>query len=1020
MPKAKDVFKTRGLMLLALAVPVSIAPLYMNSATPLPAPVAAVSTADTPGPAVASKPSRYGLLTSSRWEYGASFKKEELSPVANTNPNPEPQPHRDHPYDVAVSLDGKKLYVTLMGSEAEPGNQVAVFNIAARRVIKRIQVGSSPCYIGVHPGGRYMVVLNRFSNYASVIDTKADKVVSEIPLDFYCNYMVYTRDGKRAYVSNRYLNQILVVDVDAGPGHYKAAIRPLGGFDDKAFLKKPAKGKNVHQILNTSCGATQCHQRTRGSYYAGTDPLKAYFSAIENSTPGDPNESVLLRAVLSVVEGGIADDRSGNNFHAGGQVVWKKSDADYQTVAQWVKSSRLGPGIPVGNFGSKPLAMTLNSDETLLYVGNVGTQDISIVDLKKNEEVTGIYTQNIITDLEMYRDPQRGREFLIALSLGVGYGAAKERDPFGGETADPNHPAAQFTVLRDIETTEPLPHEQQTLLGPFDAVDGTAAFKMADIQNDVLVVDTKRLKIPPRTKNGQLQYAVRASRYEAHRDWVRYTSDSAEILPQDLSGDIPPELQRVVGAFPENVTIQGDRVFIAMLGTYELVEWKINPDAEEPSDILEPVAVYKTGIMPRSTVAGPPGTPAKDLVFTANFMGETVSVIDRKAGTSTEYAVGDLSRPVPDSDAERGEMFVHTTVFSVDQDTTCMSCHPYDTSDSRGWGAGQAIAQMHDGKFVNGGLLGIPQMRNLFATQPFYFEGTHTTFDAQFDDAREHVALQGFLTPNPHGDFTDIFCITPPGEREAEHEEIQDKMTTAQWGDVYFDLMARRNVMIRQLTMKYFGKAFNFRDFQRFIGEFQASETRLMPNPFDQNHPSVKRGRLLFGDLAVGCVVCHAPPQFTNKNEELSNNNERALPSLISFTPRELAFTLVSPHWMDAKNGYERDVEYWEEGRVERVQGMVTTFPLRGLFDRPFAFLHHGRAMSVRETFAAPDHYALRKFKYSPLRGGEEVRPSGRERGFNELSFLKEKTYMMDTHGATSHLNARQVADLENFMLSIE
>ena len=457
-----------------------------------------------------------------------------------------------------------------------------------------------------------------------------------------------------------------------------------------------------------------------------------------------------------------------------------------------------------------------------------------------------------------------------------------------------------------------------------------------------------------------------------------------------------------------------------MLGTYELVEWKIDPEACEPSDILEPVAVYKTGLMPRSVVAGPPGTPSEGLVFTANFMGETISIIDTKTSTSKEYIVGDLSRPVPDSDSERGEMFVHTMVFSVDQDTSCMSCHIYDTSDARGWGAGQAIAQMRDGKFVNGGLLALPQMKNLYATQPFYFEGTHTTFDAQFDDAREHVALQGFLTPNPHGDFTNVFCTTPPEERKPEHEEIQDKMTTAQWGDIYHDLMARRDEMIRRRTMQYFGKAFNFRDFQRFIGEFQASETRLVPNPFDQDNPSVKRGKLLFGDLAVGCVVCHAPPQFTDKSEILYNNYERTLPSLISFTPRELAFTLVGPHWMDTANGYERDVEYWEKGRVERVQGMVTTFPLRGLFDRPFSFLHHGRAMSVRETFAAPDHYSLRKFKYSPLRGGEEVRPSGRERGFNELSFLEEKTYMMDTHGATSHLNARQVQDMENFLLTIE
>jgi hypothetical protein len=407
-------------------------------------------------------------------------------------------------------------------------------------------------------------------------------------------------------------------------------------------------------------------------------------------------------------------------------------------------------------------------------------------------------------------------------------------------------------------------------------------------------------------------------------------------------------------------------------------------------------------------------------VAVTNLLGETITIVDRRTGVVREHAVGNLTRPFPDSDAERGEVFVTTNIFSVDQDTACTSCHIGGLSDGRGWGAGQAIAQMADGTFVNGGQLGIPQLRNLFAVQPFYFEGTHTAYDAQFDDAREHVALHGFLEPNPHGDFRAIEHPLPPAERPREHEEIQDKMSTEPWGGAYHDLKERRDEMIRRRTMALWGKAYVFRDFQRFIGEYQAAETRLVPNPFDREHPSVQRGRLLFGNLAVGCVVCHAPPHFTNKDEALYHNRERVLPSLISFTERETAFTLVGPHWMDTVNGYERDLEPWERGRVERQEGAVTTFSLRGLFDRPFAFLHHGRALSLRETFAAPDHYALRRFKYPPLRGGEAVRPAGRERGFNELTFPGERTYMLDTHGGTSHLNARQVRDLENFLRSIE
>ena len=894
---------------------------------------------------------------------------------------------------------------------------MAVFDVASRKVVRKIGVGSYPGDLVLHPNGKFLIVLNGFSNYASIIDTKTDAVVGEIPLDFYCADLVFNAAGTQAFVSNRYLNQILVLDVDpAGPA---AKVRPLGGFAEAPFLEAGKSSANLHHILRTSCGAANCHQRDRGGFYAGENALKTYFSAMEHARAGKPDESTLLTAVIATAEGGYADNRAGSNFHAGGKVVWKRSDPAYQAVAQWIAQARPGPGIPVENFESKPGHMALSTDGKRLYVGNQGAQSISVVDTEKLQELTAIYTQNIITDLVIHK-ASNGRELLLATSLGLGFGAPKERDPYGGESMDPTNTAAQFSVERDPATTEPLPHDQQRILGTFDGVDGTAAFKMGDIQNDFMAIDTARLQIPPVPATGPLDYALQVNRYQAHDAWVRYTSDSAETLAMDIKGDIAPELQRVIGAFPEAIALQGDQAFVAMLGSYQLVQWQIHADATEPSDLMEPVAVFDTGIMPRRVVVGTAATPAQGLVFVSNYLGETLTIVDTAKATSTQYPVGDLTRPYPDTNAERGDMFVNTTIFSADQDTACMSCHIYGTSDGRGWGAGQAIAQSQRGDFVSGGMLAIPQLRNLFAIQPFYFEGTHTAFEAQLDDAREHIALHAFLKPNPQGDFTAIFDPRPVAARPPEHEEVQDKMAIDAYGDLYKDLEERRDEEFRLLSMKYFGKAFDFRDVQRFIGEYQVVDSRLMPNPFDQKSAQVQRGKVLFNDLGVACVTCHKPPNFTDKDEALTHNRNRALQALTTFTEREKTFTLISPAWMDKVNGFIRDLEPWEEGRYELKQGFLTTFQLRGLFDRPPAFLHHGKALSLRETFAAPNHYALRPFKFTPLRGGEQVRPDGKERGFNELSFLKEKTYMVDTHGATSHLNGRQVQDLEDFLRSLE
>ena len=65
-------------------------------------------------------------------------------------------------------------------------------------------------------------------------------------------------------------------------------------------------------------------------------------------------------------------------------ILWDKSDKNYKIIENWINSADYGPGIPVGNFGSKPNSIYLSYDEKYLFVGNLGTQDISIIDLKKN------------------------------------------------------------------------------------------------------------------------------------------------------------------------------------------------------------------------------------------------------------------------------------------------------------------------------------------------------------------------------------------------------------------------------------------------------------------------------------------------------------------------------------------------------------------------------------------------------------------------------------------------------------
>lgn len=148
------------------------------------------------------------------------FERISLSP----GPNPfgpteslwSPQPRRDHPLALALSQDGTKLYVALQGVEDEPGSEVAVVDTLRETVLHRIRVGVSPTSLALHPNGRFLVAVNRFSNFASVIDTYSDEVVSEIPVPFYTVDVLFTPDGARAYLSNRWKDSILFWDIDAG------------------------------------------------------------------------------------------------------------------------------------------------------------------------------------------------------------------------------------------------------------------------------------------------------------------------------------------------------------------------------------------------------------------------------------------------------------------------------------------------------------------------------------------------------------------------------------------------------------------------------------------------------------------------------------------------------------------------------------------------------------------------------------------------------------------------------------
>jgi hypothetical protein len=991
---------------------------------------------------------RFNRLTSKVWRLGEPFRKADLKPIQTNNPHPEPQPKRDHPERITLEPTGRKAYITLAGTEAHPSNEIAVIDIANKKVLRRIQVGSRPYMTVMHPQGRFLVVINAWSNYASVIDVRTDENMGIIPLDFYCQGLVFSKDGKQAWVANRYLDQVLVLSIWETEDTLHGAVLEQGGFNkDKFYGKNLAsveinpslkergysdseirkldeqKSGGINSILRSRCAS--CHKESAGGFLSGPDPTLNFLSAVENSIGGKPFESPLLRAVLPRTQGGFGDQRHTAEYHPGG-VLFSQDDEDLKALVDWILKAEGGPGIPVSNPGSHPKDLSLSQDGKMLFVGNTGTQDLSIIDTGVQREIGGIFIQNLASHILLAKEPETNRELLLILSMGAGFGAPKSRDPQGGETWDRMNRAAQFTVLRDFETTDSYPLENQHVMGPYDAVDGTWNFKMRDIQNDLIAVDTSKIDFPTWTEGMPLNYLLRANRYEAHPHWVRYTSDTAEATTGDIKGDIPPELQRVHGAFPEWAALKGDRLYVSMAGSFEVVEWKIHWNATEASDLLEPLRTFKTGLRPVGIALGLDGTASEGLLLTANQLSETVSLIHLDTGKRQDIIVGNLTRPALDTDAEKGELVVHSSIFTSDGDTSCLHCHYRDTGDGRGWGAAETVGQDHFGHLTPGGTLGIPQMRNVFTIQPYYFEGTHLLGEGQGADINEPASSIDFDRPVWTGDFSSIKSPVPENKRRILHEELKERVEIRKLGSIGYDLEERRNEFMRRQSMQVFGEAHSLADLYRYVSAWLGNTPHLVPNPMDQEHPSVKRGARLFNSASVMCGVCHQAPDFTSKDALLTHNERRALPTLTSISRRDASYTLVSVHAMEVANGRKFDLDPGDRGRVEEREGSFTTMQLRGIFDRPPVFLHHGQAKSLREVICTPQHKALRTFTYPIIQGMEEIRPQRKEIGFNEvrertkLGNLDSANQIVDSHGGTSQLSPRQVEDLIHFMEAIQ
>jgi len=155
------------------------------------------------------------------------------------------------PEQVAVSRDGKRLYIASEDSES-----VVVLDTAGSGVVAALRAGGEPEGMTISPDGAIVYATSERDNLVSVLDTRSNKVIHQIAVGTRPRASAFSLDGRRAYVTSEVDANVTVIDVHQSkvlhtihlPGEQ---IRPVGvvvANDGKTVYVATGRGATVVAI----------------------------------------------------------------------------------------------------------------------------------------------------------------------------------------------------------------------------------------------------------------------------------------------------------------------------------------------------------------------------------------------------------------------------------------------------------------------------------------------------------------------------------------------------------------------------------------------------------------------------------------------------------------------------------------------------------------------------------------------------------------------------------------------------
>ena len=148
---------------------------------------------------------------------------------------------RGKPNRVVFHPEGRWAWVVY-----DKSHDLGVIDAETRKLVKRVKIGGNPYNLNFTPDGRHLLVLDWSSDSSNdeviIYDLAAEKIDGRVEVSTWPAHSVFSRDGKRLYVSGETAGDLTVIDLATRT----VVARHVHGGGDAMGLALTADGKTLY------------------------------------------------------------------------------------------------------------------------------------------------------------------------------------------------------------------------------------------------------------------------------------------------------------------------------------------------------------------------------------------------------------------------------------------------------------------------------------------------------------------------------------------------------------------------------------------------------------------------------------------------------------------------------------------------------------------------------------------------------------------------------------------------------